>query len=202
WLCVTVPGEVIASLELRDYRAAYRVGAAGFGAGSVRLTGEVVNTGSIRLGAGAKVRLSGPFGLWRRSGIEIQVPELLPGQSIRFDKTVTGVGPWFRLSAAFDLVSHPREGLPQAPSVFQSRSFWAAPWIAVLAALAAGGSVWWLATVRRRRRRRIDRAVAEALAAVRAPSAEDAAGDPPGDSVEDRPQDNRDSTEDGPQDKE
>jgi hypothetical protein len=165
WTCVTVPGEVAAALDLDAVGVRYRPGRGGFGGGTVEVTGEVVNTGNLRLASVARLRVKSPWGWWERTGADVSLAEVLPGQSLPFSVTLDGVPPWARLGVELTLAPVARPDLPRAPDQWVTRSVWAAPWIAALGALALAGLGYWLATIRRRHRRRIDRAVAAALAA-------------------------------------
>jgi hypothetical protein len=165
WVCVTVPGDVVSALSLSGVTARYAPGRGGFGGGSVTVSGEVANTGNLKLGATAVLDVAAPFGWWGRTGEPVRVAEVLPGQSMPLSITLDGVPPWARLTTEVTLTPTPRDGLPRAPQVWLTRTVWAAPWIAGLALLAVGLAVWWAATARRRRRRRLARAVARELAA-------------------------------------
>lgn len=58
--------------------------------GPTEVTYTIANRGNVRMGGTAKVKVGGPFGLFATTTEPEQIPELLPGESVQFTKTLDG----------------------------------------------------------------------------------------------------------------
>lgn len=120
--------------------------------GGVTVDYTVSNVGNVRLAAGQRVRVSGPFGVELGAVDAGALPELLPGNSLTRSVTLDRVFPAGSLHAEVVLTPYlDGEELdsPPAPAV-AGVSTSAVPWVQLAAVALVGGLWWW----RRRTRRR------------------------------------------------
>jgi hypothetical protein len=147
-----VPGAVTAAYEIEDLSVDWAPHWSTIWRGEVEVTATIVNVGNVRLAGGVTADVSGPGGALVRTTAE-DVPEVLPGDRVVRDMTVSGIWPLVRLDSV--LVARPSRSGDQdvegAPGRAESQ-VWAVPWLAVgvVALLLAGIA----ALVIRRRRRR------------------------------------------------
>jgi hypothetical protein len=152
-LYLRVPGVLNPSLTIDEVEATYRHVVNPVGSGELDVTFTVTNAGNIRLKGSQKVTLSGPFGRTLQERALDDLPELLPGTSVRRTERFS-VAPLVRISADVTItpiVGGGRTGDVVPEATTRSSSVWAMPWtlLAVLAALLVG----WRITRRVRRRR-------------------------------------------------
>ncbi|MFC9971647.1 WxL protein peptidoglycan domain-containing protein [Spirillospora sp. NPDC127200] len=147
---VRVNGPLTPSAQVDSLTADYSAPAAG--AGSMKVTYRVRNTGNVRVTASARITTAGPFGWTRGKAVSRPIPELLPGNSYTFTERVAGVVPAGPLTSSVRLsLADPATGgaLPSRP-VVRTASAWGVPWLGLAAlVLAMAGAV---VLVRRHRR--------------------------------------------------
>lgn len=170
-----VSGELAPELSVGDIAIDYGGNPLPFAAGSADVSYTVTNSGNVRVAAGQRVALSGPFGLFAAEGEDVPaVPELLPGESWTTTTHVAGVVPAFWLGAT--VVLEPElpavsGSTPGIAAVTATGATAAVPWTGLVLVLVVIGAPILLVIVRRRRRvvqaereqQRVDEAVAEAL---------------------------------------
>ncbi len=173
---IRVAGELTPLLAVTDVQVTYDGSVNPFASGTAQVSYTVTNTGNVRLAARQTVAVGGPFGLLTQTASPPELPELLPGDSLRVSADVAAVWPTVRLTAEVTLAPYATSGELPVPVAEASGSgtAWAMPWglfllLAVTAALAG------LAVVLRRRRRaavdaEIAAAVARALEDAQAPA--------------------------------
>ncbi|MCC2334121.1 DUF916 domain-containing protein, partial [Cellulomonas wangsupingiae] len=168
-LHLRVSGDVVASLVPRDVRATWRPSWNPFARGTVRVTYVVGNAGNVRLGAGTRTTLGGPFGVGGSAAATEDVREILPGGST----TVTAdlaAWPLVRSAGRVEVVpatvGQDRVDVP-LPVARASYAAWTLPWAQLaLVLLVGGGAVlvrWWRRRAAAGVQARIDAAVARAL---------------------------------------
>lgn len=129
------------------------------GTGLLAASGTVVvdyvvrNAGNVRITAGQRMTVTGPFGLTTRTVALDELPELLPGGVYRGRAEVDAVRPMLRATTTLDLdwsvVSTPGTADTAGDVESASTTTWTFPWrLMLLAAVAAA------MTYRRYRRRR------------------------------------------------
>jgi hypothetical protein len=149
---IRVAGDLTPGLSITDVRVRYeRVGV--LGAGRLKVSYALQNTGNVRLAVDPTVTVEGPFGMLRRSAAGRPVEELLPGSRITQSVTVVGVWALVRHSVTIDAAvsaapggTDPGLGIVSAGSVV-----WLVPWLAI-GVLVAVLVVLTLLGLRRRRR--------------------------------------------------
>jgi uncharacterized membrane protein len=126
-LYVRVDGPLNPSLAVESMSVRYDSPSNPFASADAHIDYTLTNTGDVRLSPTAALKLSGIFGLGERKLPDRQIPELLPGSSIRIAETLHGVKPYGRLTT--DLVVQ-QAGQPVVvrASVVQ----WAIPWMGVI----------------------------------------------------------------------
>ncbi|MCC2314544.1 WxL protein peptidoglycan domain-containing protein [Cellulomonas xiejunii] len=166
-LHLRVDGPLAPGAALEGPRAVHHGSLDPTAGGAVDVEVDVVNTGNVRVGGPATVTVAGPFG-WGGQVVEVDVPELLPGERTTVAVRVDDVRPLLRLTATVRLVPHVVVDGSRLDPVTASVSTAAVPWTAlalVLLVLAAVVTGRWRA---RRRAAATERRVAEAVAAARA----------------------------------
>ena len=150
---------------MSDVQASFDGSANPASGGSSTVTYTVTNTGNVRLAAHQGVKIAGPFGAVTTSAVLADLPELLPGDTVRRSATVKGVWPATQLQAAVTLepfVSGDQPPLTVADAS-ATASTWAWPWSQLLAVVAL---VLLALGYRRLRRSRADKVQAAIAAAV------------------------------------
>ena len=161
-----VSGELTPALAIEDLKVAYSGTLNPLGSGDATISYTVHNTGNVRLAAGARVSLSGPFGLALSEvdGVDA-VPELMPGETWTVTADVADVIPAFWITAIAELTPQivttstgaADTGLTVEP-VQSSAGTWAVPWtLLALVLLLAASVVLAVLLLRRRRRRQKER---------------------------------------------
>lgn len=171
-LHVRVPGDVRVGLEITSLTARYEERSRGLRPGAVVVDYTVANTGNLRTAAGEQVDLRGPFGVFDTSAPAAELPEVLPGQSVRRSLRVESVVPTGWLTAQVRVTPANESATASDGPAEASVTVWAAPWpivagltlVVALVALA----VLWRRAARRRRRRELERARREGAEAARA----------------------------------
>ncbi|MEV7281492.1 DUF916 domain-containing protein [Streptomyces sp. NPDC093111] len=153
---VRVAGELAPRLAVEDLHTTYQGTANPFGQGEATLTYTVRNTGNVRLAARQTVEVRDPLGGSAEVTRVRDIPELLPGDSVRVTASATGVLPAFSDTTTVTVDPAPVRGDIKhriLPRVTRTAGFTAVPWaaLALLLLLASGAAA--LLTVRRRRRR-------------------------------------------------
>jgi hypothetical protein len=138
-----VAGDLNPDLDIENVRISGHQPLSPTGGGRAVLEYDVVNSGNIRLAPKTTSSLHGPFGLSRRTNDAVELPELLPGSSIRVRQSWNDVSPLIRLTGRIEATAGEEQ-------VVREVTLWAVPWalVILLVLLAAGGLAW-----RRRRRR-------------------------------------------------
>lgn len=149
---VRVAGVVDPRLEVSVDTSRYHQSAVPFTSGRSTADLTVHNAGNLQLAGRLGVALTGPFGLSTGETVSVEIPELLPGDSITRSVTVPAVAPWGRLSvtATAEPVSSGAQQLDgTVPTASATATLWAVPWAtAATVALLLGAVV-----VARQRRR-------------------------------------------------
>jgi hypothetical protein len=84
-LYVRVNGPIVEELAIADVRTAYQPSLNPL-SGSATVTYRIENRGNVRLGGTTAASVGGPFGIAKHQGADIELPELLPGQSITLEQ--------------------------------------------------------------------------------------------------------------------
>ncbi|MFC0532539.1 DUF916 domain-containing protein [Phytohabitans kaempferiae] len=151
YLRVDGPVQPVALITSVDVR--YDNPAVPFGGGDMTVTYRVANDGNVRFSGKARIQVRGPLGVRVAHTEMIDIPELLPDSEVRITRTLEGVFPAGRLTA--EVTVNPQTTAQTLPSMSQSHSLWAVPWLIVVVLVAAAAVlVLWL--WRRRRARRDD----------------------------------------------
>ncbi|MFD4636459.1 WxL protein peptidoglycan domain-containing protein [Lentzea sp. NPDC058436] len=162
-----VDGEVTARLEVAELDADYAGGWEPGATGPLTVRFDVVNTGNVRLGGRASVRVAGPFGTSERVVQVGDLPEILPGFRYRAITRLENVPALFALStsASVEPVVLGADELPARPEgVGADLRTWAMPWLWTVIGLGAVAVATAIALNAGRHRRRLAAAVAEARA--------------------------------------
>lgn len=133
--------------------------------GSANVGVDVVNTGNVRVAGPATVTVAGPFGLGERV-VQVDVPELLPGERTTVAVAVDDVPPLGVLTATVRYAPVVVVDGSQAPAASATASVVAVPWTVLVVLLLVAGAVVAARVGARRRAAATDRAVADALAAA------------------------------------
>lgn len=123
---VRVAGEVHPSLAVEALSISYDAPANPFATADAHISYTLTNTGDVRLSPTAALGVTGPLGLGRIRLPDRQIPELLPGSSIRIAETVHGVRPFVRLSARLSVAQ-----ATEAVAVQSTIDEWTVPWFGV-----------------------------------------------------------------------
>ena len=148
---VRVAGELVPELSVEGLETSYDPALNPLGGGaSVRY--RIHNTGNVRLSGRHQASVAGPFGAGRQRGERLDLPELLPGESIEVETTVEGVPAlgWARA----EVVVEPSTELGEDPDLapVSSRGMALAPPITViLGGVAAACGLFARRSLRRRR---------------------------------------------------
>ncbi|MEU8758671.1 DUF916 domain-containing protein [Streptomyces sp. NPDC048659] len=156
---VRVAGELAPRLAVEDLTTGYHGTPNPFGTGEATVTYTLRNTGNVRLAARQSVEVRDPLGGTADVPKLRDVPELLPGDSLKVTTTATGVLPAFSGTTTVTVDPAPVRGDVRhriLPRVTRTAGFTAVPWasLALLLLLAAGTAAL---AVRRRRRARAAR---------------------------------------------
>jgi len=153
---LTVSGDLRPGLDIVGLGAHYRQGRAlGLaGSGALTVTYTVVNTGNVRVGVRASVRVSGPFHLNVRTAEAPALTELLPGARVEQTVTVEDVAPLVveDVGVVATAVAAPGRDDPRLEPAALATRGWAVPWSTLGALLLAVAALWWLRRPRRRPR--------------------------------------------------
>ncbi|MET9729552.1 DUF916 domain-containing protein [Streptomyces sp. NPDC006458] len=154
-----VAGELSPRLSVENLRTEYHGSANPFGTGEATVTYTVRNTGNVRLAARQKVEVRDGLGGTATVARMPALPELLPGDSVTYRTTATGVLPAFRDRATVTVDPQPVRGDIKhriLPRVTRTEAFTAVPW-ALLGLLLALALLTAALLIRRSRRRRAAR---------------------------------------------
>jgi len=127
---IRVEGELLPSLEVSELTTTYHGTLNPFSAGVVQAGYTVTNTGNVRLAADQVVRTRGLFGILSQEATLESMPELLPGDSLRFSVEVPGVWPTFRTSTEVEVTPtavRADDSLTLEPAT-ASIATWSIPW--------------------------------------------------------------------------
>jgi hypothetical protein len=151
-----VPGDLEPRLEVKDLTASYDGTLNPLGAGSVRISYRVENTGNVALSASQTVRVDGLLGTSAASEPLEDVRQVLPGDDVTVSTVVTGVWPTVRGTAVVELSPYSGEGDTREvfPMVEARTGLWMVPW--TLIALLVGAAFATYFSRRRRARRSQD----------------------------------------------
>jgi hypothetical protein len=149
-----VSGQLRGELRVEDVRARYDGPLNPFGHGRVRVTYTIHNTGNLRLSGHQTIRVAGWFGQAALATGLPEVPELLPGSTLKVDTVVPHVFPAVHLKVTAEVDPRPGPGDvdPRLTPAIATASLLSFPWSLALtiAGIALAGA---LATVFRRRPR-------------------------------------------------
>lgn len=143
-LYLRVTGALTPALTIEDLQTVYdRSGP--LGSGDVVVTYTVRNTGNVRLRARQLITVQGPFG-WELGRLAAaDLPELLPGGSLRRSERLTGIPPAVQLTTAVTLtpaeVAGRSEDAAGVAPVVASSTVWALPWLVAVALVVLAGGI-------------------------------------------------------------
>ncbi|MDR1186071.1 MAG: DUF916 domain-containing protein [Bifidobacteriaceae bacterium] len=122
--------------------------------GTIGTVLRVTNTGNVRLAGEARVEANDWWDLTQGSSDTVEVPELLPGDSLDFELATTQVGAFGKVQARgiVQPIARDELGLTDLDATTVTTTLWAIPWlvIAVIVLLIAVAILW----LGRRRRKR------------------------------------------------
>jgi len=168
---IRVEGELAPHVSVEDMRLTYAGTANPLGAGDATVSYIVRNTGNVRITAGQRISITGPWGMFAQEATEMAaIPELLPGESWEVTMPVGTVIPAFWLTATSTLtpeVAAVNDVTPEIKPVEAFTGTWAIPVASLtLIVLLIGAAVASLGVSRRRRKRRAQREDERVRAAV------------------------------------
>lgn len=152
-----VQGEIDASLQISDIDVDYDGSFFNPFSGNLNLSWTIENVGNIRLYGAQQVSVSGLAGLGAQS-VEMDLPEVLPGNSVRQSVQLTGVPAAVRLNTdIFITPMDPANRLadPAEPTGV-NLAIWAIPWFAILILAVVAAITWSVLRSRRRKDQLID----------------------------------------------
>jgi hypothetical protein len=141
---VRVNGDLHAHYSVANMKVKYHGTLDPIGNGSADITYTLRNDGNVSIGLAQKAKLSGWFGATGSVPKIIDVPVLLPGNSVPMHVRVSGVRPEFKLTAKITATPI-RTGTSTdtlLASTTASASTWALPWPLVLAILVLAALVF------------------------------------------------------------
>ena len=154
-----VPGALHASLQVQSISTGFSDPLNPFGTGSATISYNIANTGNVRLSAAHSVTVTGPFGQ-KVSVKQSQLPDILPGDSIRYTAVVDNLFPAGPMTARVDATpgwaANTQPLQASLVAVTSSASLFAMPWSLLglfVLLIAAGVGVWWFLRWRRREHR-------------------------------------------------
>lgn len=175
---VRVSGPLNPVLEVDDVEVIYHGTLNPFRPGSMTVSYTVANTGNVRLGADQKIMTRGLLGITGTESTLNVMPELLPGNSLRFTVEISGVWPGFLTETRAEvtpLAVRPGDVIDSDP-VSGITTTWTIPWSHLVIVLLLVGVILIVVMIRRARRRRLAGLTeTEALIEVRVQEAVDAA---------------------------
>ena len=138
-----VQGELVQDLDVGDIRTTYTPSINPM-SGSAQVDYRVENRGNVRMAGRHVVTVAGPFGLAGSQSDVLDLPELLPGESVELSTTVDGVPAAFVASATVRIEPEAAEGATDAPVSERSNATVAVPvtLLALLAVAALGWFAW------------------------------------------------------------
>jgi hypothetical protein len=146
-----VAGQLHGELKVEEFHAGYTGTLNPLGHGSVAVNYVIHNVGNLRLSGHQTIRVAGWFGQATLASGLPEVPELLPGSSLRVSTVVPDVFPAVRLAVTGEVDPRPQPGDsdPLLQPAVHATSLLTIPWTlgALLVALVGAAGL-----VRRRRR--------------------------------------------------
>jgi hypothetical protein len=154
-----VPGALHAALQVQSISTGFSDPINPFGTGSATISYSVANTGNVRLTGTHSVTVTGPFGQ-KVTIKQPNLPDVLPGDSIRYTAVVPNLFPAGPMTAKVDVTpgwpprSQPLQTVASPTS--SSAGLFAMPWsllglLVLIIGLGVGG--WYLLRMRRREHR-------------------------------------------------
>ncbi|WP_166880064.1 hypothetical protein [Salinibacterium sp. ZJ450] len=131
--------------------------------GTLRVEYQLTNSGNVRVHAGQRVSVTGPFGIPLASVEAGRVEDLVPGQSVHVPLEFTGIPALLFAVATVDVVPQLAGEATPTEVVSQSATGWAIPWTLLLALLLIAGGIWFGLRWRRRYRVRLAATVEHAV---------------------------------------
>lgn len=180
-LHLRVTGDVVPRVAPTQVRAIWEPSWNPFAPGTVRLEYELANEGNVRLGAGADVTVSGPFGLGATTGPGAQLREVLPGQSLPATAQVEAwplVRSTATVTVAPSVVGEDDVDAALLPATV-TVGVWTVPWSQMALILLLVGGVLLVRRLRRRAAARTQARIDAAVAAATAELTQRAAGEEP-----------------------
>lgn len=150
-LYVRVNGPLVADLAIADIETEHS-GSLNPLAGATTVTYTVENRGNIRLSGTARAMVGGPFGIGERSGVETEVADLLPGESVTIEEQFDGIPTMGVVVTKIDLQPTGDDAATKTPTSRSTMTF--APPIGVLLAVLAILFGWLAVRAFRRHRSR------------------------------------------------
>ena len=154
-----VPGVLHASLQVQSISTGFSDPFNPFGTGSATVSYSIANTGNVRLSSAQAVTVTGPFGQ-KVSIKQPQLPDILPGDSIRYTAVAPNLFPAGPMTARVDATpswaEHTQPLSTQLVAVTGSAPLFAMPWSVLglfLLVIAIGVGVWYMLRWRRREHR-------------------------------------------------
>jgi hypothetical protein len=158
-----IPGNLRPSLAVGPVTVKFRGGGNPFAHGTATVTYTVTNPGNIRLRAGQKIKITGPFGGTLATLSPPDLTELLPSQAATFTVKLPHVFPYGPITAHVELAPYPDPEQPigqSVPAASGEGYTWAISWLLLLIVLLVLAGIGWFWWVRRRATlRRLDEAM-------------------------------------------
>ena len=162
-----VGGELKPQLSVENLHVDYAGSANPFGKGDATMTYTVHNTGNAILTARQAASVSGPFGALRVSADKVaDLPELLPGDTLKVSVPVDGVAPTLRSAGTVTLtplLTDASGTVSPLEAVKTTTHGWAMPWTLLLVLLVVCALAVLAVRARRQAAAREDARVQEAI---------------------------------------
>jgi hypothetical protein len=171
-LYLRVTGDLAPALTVTDVQAEFHGTLNPAAGGSTTVDYTVTNTGNVRLKAHQTVRIASVFGAFAYDSTLADLPEILPGDSLKRSATVSGVLPATRMTATVTLA--PVASGDQPPINVQKAiggsTIWAWPWGQLIVLVILVALVYGYVQMRRRRKFAVAAAIAAAVSAAQGDS--------------------------------
>jgi hypothetical protein len=161
---IRIAGTLTPKLQISDLKTTWTGTNNPVGRGTMDVSYTVRNVGNIRLAATQQIQVKSPIGLPSTTVRPPNVPELLPGNSIKITQAVDGVWPTFRSTTKVSLTPQAtRDGdrIPAELKVAASAANWTIPGAFLILCLVGAALLWF-----QRRRAEQRRAMEEARLAA------------------------------------
>jgi hypothetical protein len=159
---IRVPGTLSPAVSVGGLTAKYTTTVNPLGFGRVVVHYTLTNAGNVRLQGTQRLRASAGIG-GGLATVVIELPVLLPGQSVPVTGQLRGVPPLGRLTVEVTIEPVATEAGAKVASTSRSQQVWGWPWPQALVLLVLAWAVVLVRHQRRLHRAQVDRAVADAL---------------------------------------